>query len=472
MTITMTPCSQKTEKLNSGLDVTQTSQPATHVKTIIIGAGPVGLFTARLLEGLSFIHDLPHCVQSEFHTGIKDRQNISRQDLPVYFDDRRGKTAAGQWFDSFLYQTDNTPAKCLLPVGDKERKVDWLLLSEDPPGGGWTTYHQTQLTISPYNWTGLPDYPIEASSSIKHYRNITQQREKTDAQSLCTYFTDYADRLPKEKIRTGHKVIDARRKDQRWLLTISSPTDTYQVSCTYLVLATGKGKKKKLGIPGEQLPQVTHTTNAGRIAMAHLPALSHILIIGTGLSAADTITHAWSKNHTVTHIVPGKLLDQKEAYDSSSSSRILMGLRHTPQEYPEHCKLIRTMLNPANHKQYKQLVDYTLTVINDDGYCSLKNTKTGHITNEQFDLIAISAGSTPDFSFIQELSDFTMKQLNHNTMEVIEHPNLFIAGTCSGDWFQRFVIGHAFSIAETIKQREYGKPVSQDNSATPAKSSF
>ncbi|WP_066015144.1 hypothetical protein [Endozoicomonas atrinae] len=58
------------------------------------------------------------------------------------------------------------------------------------------------------------------------------------------------------------------------------------------------------------------------------------------------------------------------------------------------------------------------------------------------------------------LLDFDAEELEPETMET-QISNLFLVGSCTGEKFQRFSLGHSVSAAETIKDRESRKSRNQ-----------
>ena len=429
-----------------------------YVTAIVVGAGPIGLLTASQLNGVEYIHDQAACSEEQLHRSVKNNQLVYRTDLPEKFNDRRGRTPSGQWFDSFQYNTDELSATCLNKRIDNSRKVDWLLLSESSAGGGWTNYHDEQLTISPAHWMSMPSEPMEQSMYL-HDSKLAQERIKTNAKFMCRYLESYAEQLPQERLFFNHKVISACKKGKNWQLQVSSSKGSYNITCKYLVLAIGKGKKNMLGIPGENNINVAHSTNEILKEMKKVTKPSSLLVIGTGLSAADTITHAWKRGITVTHSVPEELIESREGYDSKSSSKLLMSLLNKEHEFPLHCRVIKAMLNPELHTEnYRQLKDYRLINIDEKNICTLKNLKNDRIIKSEFTHIAILTGTLADFSFLtlknKIISERPMHDVDKNTLEISEQENIFLAGSCTGDVFQRFVLGHATSVAETIKARE------------------
>ncbi|KEQ16927.1 NAD(P)-binding domain-containing protein [Endozoicomonas numazuensis] len=431
--------------------LTSSPEPAHKHKAtaVIIGAGPAGLLAASVLEGRTFLH-AQKCSDG-MHKHLGERQPIYRTDLPATFEGRRGQTPAGQWFDSFCYDQANNPIHCLTFENNPDRKVDWQLFSSSPAGGSWHRYNNDQLTISPYAWMEIPGLPI---TDVKHYECVNPQRTKTDASSLRNYYQNYQQQLPAEAIHIGYTLTSASYKDSLWHLHFSSESHHHNMSCEHLLLAVGKQAPNRLNIQGENGKHVTHSTADSLAAFKKLPPGSNVLIVGTGLSAADTISHAWDHKLKVTHLVPAELIKEKANYKSTSSSKILMILQGLDKEYPRHNRVTGAMLNPASEKAYEQLIDYKLTKVCSDGSCIVTHSKTQESKKLTPHHVATLTGSHPDFSFIEGQSEHESTLcFDHNTMEVNGFTNLYIAGSCSGDWFQRFILGQSVQAAETIKSK-------------------
>ncbi len=426
-------------------------------KAVIIGSGATGLFAARLLHNLTFVHDLSSCNVPDFHH-LTHQASILNHNLPLLFKKRSGKTPSGQWFDSFLYH-EAQKNSCLTAQDDSKNQVDWLLLSNQGAGGSWNSYDDNQRTISPYAWMEIPGFPI-SSYLNKRYASLSTEREKTDALSLRAYFEAYQASLPQKRLHLDHQVLTIDQHNDDWIVTVKHKNKIDIIQTTYLVLAIGQTQPKLLNIPGEQLPFVTHTSAHAIDIMRKLPKQSQILVVGTGLSASDVITQAWQQGHHVSHLVSTQLLEQQSQYTSLSSSRKLMHTGNLQLEYPHQYQVKTAMLYPDHFKHcYTQYKDYHLTELTTQKHSILQHI-THSTVSVKIDHAALLLGYQPDYSALPyPLNLRTTQDYDHNTLEVTGYSNLFLAGSCTGDWFQRFFLGHAFYVAETIKAREKNRSV-------------
>ncbi|MBE8215593.1 MAG: NAD(P)-binding domain-containing protein [Endozoicomonadaceae bacterium] len=428
---------------------------ATDTTAAIIGSGASGLFTAQLLNHLTFVHNLKQCLQPDFHHMLH-LDTILNEHLPPIFDKRPGKTSTGQWFDSFLYHHAHKKT-CLLPKKDHCRHIDWLLFSNQAAGGSWHTYDINQRTISPYHWMEIPGLPIK-KNAIRRYTALTDDREKTDALSLRQYFTQYQAQLPPHRLHFNHEVIEIKHNPPYWMLTVKHHNKISMIRATYLILAIGQTEPTWLNIPGEDLSFVSHTNAQAIQSMKKLKPNSHILVIGTGLSAADTISAAQHYKHHISQIVSHQLLTQQSQYTRSSSSHRLMYIGNLPIEYPHQYHVKTMMLYPEKFKNhYTQYLDYQLVALDKQKIAYLIKENQA-IKPIKVDHVAFHLGYQSQRSILpKSIMTDNLNTFDHQTLESTDYPNLFLAGSCTGGWFQRFFLGHAFYIAETIKKREYMK---------------
>ena len=428
------------------------------VTAIVVGGGVTALSTARQLNGLEYTHTPDSCQLKERHAAIAHGQRIYQDQLPDDLSTCRGSTPSGCWFDSFRHTTLDEAVNCLAWQENNARAVDWILISKSKAGGSWNSYDPNQKTISPDTWMALPDAPIDGNNQ-NLTRHNTPHFAKTDAASLCRYYQDYANNhLPQERMFFNRTVTTAYPKENLWHVELDDQT---QVSCQYLILANGRMMPKSLKINGENNnPNVSHTTAQAIQNISHLKPGDSILVIGTGLSAADTMMDAMRRKLKVTHILPREHTRLEAKYRPNQSYNPMKSL--SPESYKEHHALAELISGKAESEHYQQLINHQLLEIRNDT-CILRTGKEEEIT-QKFDHYAILIGSAPDFSFMKNangtLLDFDAEELEPETMET-QISNLFLAGSCTGEKFQRFSLGHSVSVAETIKDRESKKSRNQ-----------
>jgi thioredoxin reductase (NADPH) len=85
------------------------------------------------------------------------------------------------------------------------------------------------------------------------------------------------------RIRAYEPVVDIQKKPEGFVLTTQARGSSQQYHCRRLVLATGgTAHPRRLGIPGEDLPQVTH-----RLEDPHLYFRRRLLVVGGKNSAVE-----------------------------------------------------------------------------------------------------------------------------------------------------------------------------------------
>ncbi len=427
------------------------------VSTVVIGSGPVGLLAARQLEGMEFVHNRT-CCRVDAHRHLTQEARIYEEPLKDVSDIRsRGKTIAGRWFDRFSYGAEGEEP-CLAWRNNPDRKVDWLLFSNNPPGGSWNQFHPQQLTVSPYEWmsmpdASMPDWASRLNPSIKDTHLLEGVKcTRTNAFALCEFYRKYAHQhLPAERLHFNHWVSQIEREDNGlWQVVVVNQTrgTSEAFLCSNLVVATGKTHERTLGLVGERnLQSVVHNSRAARERLETLPSGSQILVVGRGLSAVDVVNEAWRKKIHVTHLIR----DQ----EPNSSYRVLTAMKDRPRDFATHFHYLDVVEKPELEPNlYTQLKGRTLDAIK-DGNCGVSICRFSQQESPQaFHMTAILAGTEADLSFLPEaLRADIVEGLNPHTMEAF-CGNLFFTGRVAGENFQRFGYGHTVAATETIKNRE------------------
>ncbi len=447
--------------IQATFDQNATTEIIKNTTVTVVGSGAVGMLTMHLLQGNRFISRCDDPSHAHIKTEHKNKSIYDREAWGQEVTGARGKTSAGQNLDVFRYTT-TLPAEsldCLSLVKDGP-EVDCVMISNNPPGGSWHKYDEDQKTISPWSWMFLPGFPEGDQQDFNLFLPDSgrEDRMKTDAGSLRHYFQKCSQQLPTDKIFDNHQVTRAEIIPQGWKLTVQGLKGNMTVETKFLVLAVGMTKPREVGFEGENSVRVSHSTAEAVEKMSKLDEQSEVLVVGTGLSAADTINRAWDAGMRVTHLVPEELLQQRGRYKSRGSTAILMSLSGRNSEYPQHCQVIDAMTNASGQSDsYTRLTDYRLKKLSGDGTASLMHDINPTLI-EQFDHVAVLCGSMPDFSFLRNEQDEELLQtgkpiVDPGTMRIDGISNLYIAGSCSGDPFQRFVLGHAVAVVEDIKEQ-------------------
>ena len=97
------------------------------------------------------------------------------------------------------------------------------------------------------------------------------------------------------------------RKDDFRVTTRKAGHDTHQIRAKAIVVATGYwGSPNRLGVPGEELPHVSHAYREGHHAFQQ-----DVVVVGGGNSAAEAALDLWRSGARVTLVHFGPTFDKK-----------------------------------------------------------------------------------------------------------------------------------------------------------------
>ena len=97
------------------------------------------------------------------------------------------------------------------------------------------------------------------------------------------------------------------RKDDFRVTTRKAGRDTHQIRAKAIVVATGYwGSPNRLGVPGEELPHVSHAYREGHHAFQQ-----DVVVVGGGNSAAEAALDLWRSGARVTLVHFGPTFDKK-----------------------------------------------------------------------------------------------------------------------------------------------------------------
>ena len=107
-------------------------------------------------------------------------------------------------------------------------------------------------------------------------------------------------------IRPGHEVVDVARDEDGFLAQVRRPHDETTCRARAVVFATGYfDNPNYLGIPGEELPHVSHYFTEG-----HPYWHRRVVVIGAGNSSVDAALECWRAGATVTLVHFGEGFDR------------------------------------------------------------------------------------------------------------------------------------------------------------------
>lgn len=221
-----------------------------------------------------------------------------------------------------------------------------------------------------------------------------------------------------------------------------------------VVLATGTYDiPNKVGAAGENLPHVLHSLSEFEKVMMNLHNKSSpLLIIGSGLSAADAVLMADEYEIPVIHVF---------RCGPNDSSLIFKKL---PQGmYLEYHKVHALMKGKLLHPFYKPYKKHTVVEFKDDKKVLLESIEGNVITSLDISYALILVGSRPDLSFLpqdgQNLGHMKKFPIDskHNPIDIDPYTHqcnrelgLFSMGPLVGDNFVRFAIGGSLAIVNYL----------------------
>ena len=222
-----------------------------------------------------------------------------------------------------------------------------------------------------------------------------------------------------------------------------------QAKC--VVLAVGLGCPRHLGVPGEDLSFVSHRypDDPQLLIDAGLSG-DPVVVVGSGLCAADVILMSLGMGLKVTHVFRRKASDSQLIFN-----------KLPPGGYPEYDRICRLMHGTVEDEQYKPLECHSLQQIDQERVCTVVNSE-GIEHQIKASLVFVLIGSNSDLSFLpdnlQKMGVQPMKlvskanpvDVNPITFEVHEQPGLYAIGPLVGDNFVRFGIGGALGIASHL----------------------
>jgi len=235
-----------------------------------------------------------------------------------------------------------------------------------------------------------------------------------------------------------------------------------------VVLATGQSDRpNRLGVPGEDLNFVLHS-------LADLEALvkdgsltpnsDPVMVVGSGLSAADTIINAQTHGLSIVHVfrksaddpgliynkLPVKLYPEYHAVHDMMASGL-----------SDETRLVKGEKVEREYPGYRAVAEAEVVHISKDRRVHVKVAGEDKIKEIQVSCVLVLVGALPDLSFLgehQDIGRLAETEVDRNNLvhvDVFTHqsvkvPGLFALGPLTGDNFVRFIQGGALAITSYI----------------------
>jgi len=230
-------------------------------------------------------------------------------------------------------------------------------------------------------------------------------------------------------IHTHEKVNNVKTDESGFLVT----TDGHSYTCKYLVVATGfYSTEKKLNIPGEELPKVSHYYEN-----AHKYFGKKVAVIGGGNSAAQVALDLYHKGIDTTIIVRASSLKKQVKYWIKP--------------------------NIENRIEEGSVASYFNAEVTEIHHNQLQIEQEGKSVQIENDFVLAMIGYKPDYDFLSTIGitncNDEFKTPKYDTQQHTNIENVYLAGVvCGGLKTSRFMIEdsivHAEYIMDDIEKKE------------------
>ena len=365
-----------------------------------------------------------------------------------------------------------------------DRRIHHVVVGCGRSGGSWHLMQGSQLTVSLNNWLDLPGWTFrewleqhhreikQASSCCQLARNSVVSEgnlyDRASTSHVAEYYENYVSKRSLEKnFENNVKITSVKRKGNVWEVCgnkktrckVSACKKPFRLLAENVVLASGLSKPKKLSIEGEGLPFVYH--HVRKVVQLTKPEgksckkiTKPVLVVGDGLSAADTVLELVCNEIPVIHVLRHDLNDEE-----------LILNKMPTQVYHDYAKVKDMMSKPVFTAEgdclYQAYFKCQLLSISKHKECRIK-MQDGKCQTLQVSNVFILIGSRPELSFLQDVpplgvdptQDVDCKynpiDVDPYTYECKRAKNLFAMGPLVGDNFVRFGIGGALGIANHL----------------------
>lgn len=444
-------------------------------EVVIIGNGPSAITLSFMLSGHWPYYDssTPH-PNPDLHQRLMRETGGCRKSLMECDLERLCLGLEGRSLNpvSVLFDALQNPeadfgverASCLTWTLHPERRVDHVVLGQGAVGGSWSRmkdFDET-FTVSFAQWMQLPGRAIDGTESGPSGRRLSLGKvakyyeQYVRDQGLITLFRNHS-------LVTGLQFNEVKKK---WKVSgWQEGQGHFEYVADRVVLATGNSDTpNRLNVPDEDLPFVFHSlTDLERMLTdaRNFNLKDPVVIVGSGLSAADAIL-ACSQ-----HKVPVRHVFRRHPEDPA------LVFNQLPENlYPEYHMVHGGMKGQACGFDYKTFPMHSVVEIRKQREVVLTNllradddSTPSSTTTIRCSYALILIGRRPDISFIrsekmrEELPHFAGEPLNPRSNPVRIHPfthaccsqpRLYAMGPLVGDNFVRFVQGGAMAIASHI----------------------
>ncbi|CAH0717584.1 unnamed protein product, partial [Brenthis ino] len=421
------------------------SDDVIYKEVVVIGNGPSGMVTSFMLAGnIPYLKEVPESLPIDEMLkarlqNVPPGQNLLEIDLMELAEGLEGRS---QNPIPLLVDTLLRPGADLGVEEDSliewrydvEKQIEHIVLGKGPPGGAWHTFPGSVRSLSPGAWLCLPPHADGA-------------RGRVPARAVAAYCRRYVHACGIQRFfRCGVTVSSVRRaprppappcraacpRNAAFLVSgyDKSASRGFTYACRRVVLAAGAGDRPNTlpaapAAPALSARDLHAVERAVRVLAARRTrgdcddAGRTVLVVGSGVSAADAVRLARGAGLRVRHLhraaaaalarlAPNHYAEYCQVYKMMMDGPTGNHPDYTP--YPEHAVLDITPISPHETTPSPKLRDEI-----DDETLTLKKVKLLNlITNETVEitvtLIAVLIGSKPDLFFLQTNFDISLNQ--------------------------------------------------------------
>lgn len=321
--------------------------------------------------------------------------------------------------------------------------------------------------------------PEEVARYYKHYVKVMglqkNFRENTYITSVSRLYRDQEEdgsqvgAIPAQHLQMEKSTFIKRNWEIRGYQRVADGSHVpFSLFAENVVLATGTlDSPVHLEVEGEGFPFVFHSlpefgaaVSKGRLRGKVDP----VLIVGSGLSAADAVLCAYNNNIPVIHVFRRRVTDPSLIF------------KQLPKKlYPEYHKVYHMMCTQLYSADSDLLSAYTsfpehhVLSFKSDMKCILQNV-SGLKKIFKLSAAAVLIGSQPNLSFLKEHGCYLGHDSGHPitgkanpvaidayTYECVKEAHLFALGPLVGDNFVRFLKGGALGVTHCLATRQKKK---------------
>lgn len=478
---------------------------AKHTDVVVIGNGPSALALSFMLAGNRPYYNGTPLANEFLSQRLHKEKEISLldQDLEPLCEGLEGRSSnpVALLFDHLFHPDADMGL-------DNQSVLDWkyeeqsniphIVLGKARTGGTWQKMDGTMQTISQNSWMELPKVPFK--EWIQKKRNPCTSEPMHGRATIADvkdYYSDYVKTQGLQQYFKDNYTVTSVQRVYHLKNVVDSESGEVEPCCRnvrlnhthcwevrgyhsifddqgdaisrydfcfitpHVVLATGTYDiPNKLCVEGENLPFVAHSLGdfEKKVATSELNSLSDpILVVGSGLSAADAILMAMEAHIPVIHV-----------FRRSPSDPSLIFSKLPSAMYPEYHhihslmkgKVISDLYRPMARHQVKEILDHI-----GDHKVVVESKKQELLSTFDISFAAIMIGSRSDLGYLpregRHLGIVPQWPIDgkHNIIDIdaysyqsTHEPQLFAMGPLVGDNFVRFGIGGALGIVSHLRK--------------------